>query len=144
MEQFAVEEVMNRIRREIRDKGLRVDELSYISPYHNRMMKRLKLCSELVIFGAGEYGKTTLEDLERYGISTVKCVCDNDKHAAGREMRGYKVLSPEEALETYPNACFVITPMGYENEILIQLVHMGVKIENAVVFNLRITGLEDD
>lgn len=144
MEQFAVEDVMKRIRGEIRDKGLCIDELSYISPYHNRMMKRLKLCKELIIFGVGKYGQLTLEDLEQHGISTVKCICDNNKKVIGKKIRGYGVLSPEDAFANYPNASFVITPSEYENEILAQLIHMGVKIENAIIFNVKITGLEID
>lgn len=143
MGQFAVEEVMRRIREEIKDKGMCIDELGYIRPYHSRMMERLKTYGELIIFGAGEYGKTTAEDLEKCGISTVRCICDNNKQLAGKEIRGHKVLSPEDAFEAYPDAGFIITPREYENEILAQLIHMGVKIENAVIFNLVTAGLED-
>ena len=44
-------------------------------------------------------------------------------------------------MNQYPDACFVITPKDYENEILRQLVHMGVDVENIVIFNIKNTGL---
>ena len=142
MEQFAVEQVMDRIRKEIEDKGMCTDELSYISPYHNKMIKKLKTYRELIIFGAGGYGKILLEDLEQHGISTVKCICDNGAKVIGKEIEGYKVMAPAEAMKAYPDACFVITPKGYENEILSQLIRLGVKVENILIFNLKLTGLE--
>ena len=142
MEQFAVEQVMDSIRKEIKDKGLCTDELSYISPYHNKMIKKLKACHELIIFGAGVYGKILIEDLKQHGISTIKCICDNDTKVIGKEIEGYEVILPEEAMKAYPDACFVITPKGYENEILSQLFHLGVKIENILIFNFKLTGLE--
>lgn len=142
MGKFFVEEVMETIRAEIKDKGLSVDELSYISPYHNKMIKQLKTYKELIIFGAGEYGKIIVEDLEQHGIFTIQCICDNNTKAIGKEIGGYKVLSPEDALKAYKNACFVITPKGYENEMLSQLIHMGVAFEHILFFNVKYTGLE--
>ncbi len=142
MQNFSVEEVMDNIRVEIRDKGLNIDELSYISPYHNKMIKKLKSYNELIIFGAGEYGRIIVEDLEQHGISTIQCICDNNPKVIEKEMWGYKVLTPESALLAYKDACFVITPKEYENEILSQLIHMGVTIEHILFFNVKYTGLE--
>lgn len=142
MQNFLVEEVMGDIRAEIRNKGLSIDELSYIRPYHNKIMKKLKTYNELIIFGAGEYGRIIVEDLEQHGISTIQCICDNNPKALGKEIGGYKVLTPESALQAYKDACFVITPKGYENEILSQLIFMGVTIEHIVFFNVKYTGLE--
>lgn len=142
MEEFRVEEVLKDIRKKIEEKGSCTDELSYITSYHNRVVRKLKTYNELIIFGAGTYGEVVLEDLEQHGISTVKCFCDNNKKVIGQKIVNYSILSLDDAQKKYPEACFVITPKWYENEILSQLIHKGISIDNIILFNVELARLE--
>lgn len=142
MEQFNVEKVMHSLQREIREKGLCTEELSHVTSYHNKLIKKLRLREELVIFGAGTFGKRVVEDLKQHGISGIQCFCDNSAKVIGKRIGEFEVLSPEKAWKSYPDACFVITTKWYENEILSQLIHMGVSIDNILTFNLKLAGLE--
>lgn len=142
MKEFKVEEVMNTIRKEIKEKGACTDELSYITTYHNKLIKQLKTKKELVIFGAGMYGKSILDDLEQHGIMTIKCFCDNNTKSIGKKIGDYEVLAPQEAWKKYPEACFIITPKLFKNEILIQLIQMGISIDNILTFNVQLAGME--
>lgn len=139
MEKFDVEKVMENIRTEIAQKQLNSGMLSFTTPYYRKMIAYLKSQSEIVIFGAGKYGKTIVEDLRQQGMDTIKCFCDNK--AATEPINGIKVLLPKDAVRLYPNACYVIASKFYENEILSQLIHMGVEIDNIRIFNLYSAGL---
>ena len=137
---FNTEEVMNAIRKKISDEGKQIDELGFISPYHNKMVKKCLERKQLVRFGAGVYGELFLSDLLNHKADNICCLCDNKQ--AGRTILGYDVLSPSDAHEKYPDATFVITPRLYENEILAQLDEMGIKVSNILILTMLETGLE--
>ena len=77
-------------------------------------------------------------------FQTVQCFCDNNSMVWDKVVCGKKVFSPQEAVSRYPDACFVITPKDYENEILRQMVCLGVDIENILIFNIKNTGLVEE
>lgn len=139
MEKFDVEKVMENIRTEISQKQLNSGMLSFATLYYRKMIEYLKSQSEIVIFGAGKYGTIVVEDLLQHGFDTIKCICDNK--AAVEPINGIKVLLPKDAVKLYPNACYVIVSKLYENEMLSQLIHLGIEIDNTRIFNLESTGL---
>jgi FlaA1/EpsC-like NDP-sugar epimerase len=140
---FNVEETMQKIREDIKNDGVKVDDLSYVTNYHARILKMIRQKEELVIFGSGLYGKVLLNDLDKAGISEVKCFCDNNKDNVGKQIGNLDILSPQEAYSKYPKACFVVTPKEYENEILRQLIGMGVSVDNIILFNAETARMVD-
>lgn len=141
MGEFNTQQTMNGIRRKISGTQPHLSDLYFTTFYYRKLVKMLRERSELVLFGAGKYGETVLEALGQEGIDTIVCFCDNNERAVGTFVKGLEILSPQDALKRYPEACFVVTPKDYDNEILRQLVHMGVDIENIVIFNIKNTGL---
>lgn len=141
MEEFNTEKVMLEIRRGIQERHLHMSNLSFSTFYYRKLIRLLKDQEELVLFGAGKYGELILRVLIQEEIQTVRCFCDNSKQVIGSCVCGMKVLSLQDAFQKYRDACFVITVKDYENEIMRQLVHAGVDIENIVVFNIKNTGM---
>lgn len=141
MREFNTQQAMEEIYEEIAKEKPCMSDLYFTTFYYRKLIKLLRKSPQLVLFGAGKYGEAILAALKREGIDTVQCFCDNNGKAVGSMVDGLKIISPQDAVEQYPEACFVITPKDYENEILRQLVHMGVDIENIVVFNIKNTGL---
>ena len=62
----------------------------------------------IILFGCGDLGRKTLEGLRKVGL-TVVCFCDNNYKLWDSEINSIKVLSPEQALENYPDAVVVLT-----------------------------------
>lgn len=141
MGEFYTQQVMTEIRKKISDEQPCLSDLYFTSFYYRKLIRMLKEPEKLVLFGAGGYGEIILTYLQQEGIQTVQCFCDNNVQILGRRICGLEVMSPEDALKRYPNACFIITPKDYENEILRQMVHMGVNIDNIVIFNVKNTGM---
>lgn len=139
MAKFEVECVMKDIREKIADKKMRENDLSYVTYYHKKLLNALREYNKLIIFGAGNYGKIVLRDLKQHGFENICCLCDNKINVS--EVDGTEVITPDEAVERYPEACYVITPKNYENEIMLQLTDMGVKIQNIKIFNVENAGL---
>lgn len=141
MGEFRTESAMGEIHRGIAACPLRLSGLSFTTFYYRKLIQMLKLPNQLVLFGAGKYGEIILDVLKQEGIYSVQCFCDNSEKTIGKSVCGLEIFSPQKALEQYPEACFIITPKDYENEILRQLVHMGVEIDNIVIFNIKNTGM---
>lgn len=141
MEDFSTEKIMAEIRGEILEGHLHISDLSFTTFYYRKLIRMLKNQEELVLFGAGRYGELILKVLIQEGIQTVRCFCDNSMQVIGRCVYGMKVLSLQDAFQKYRDACFVITPQDYENEIMRQLVHTGVDVEKIVIFNIKNTGM---
>lgn len=139
MEKFRTQDVMEQIRKEITDKGLNYSQLNYITPYHNKLIERIKTKEDIIIFGAGVYGTKVLDDLLNHKIDTIRCFCDNKN--AGSKIEGYEVLSVARSKELYPDGTYVVTPKWYENEIVEQLIDMGISIKNIIIFTVEETGL---
>ncbi|MCI8899528.1 MAG: hypothetical protein HFH76_02695 [Lachnospiraceae bacterium] len=138
---FNTEKVMEQLRGEIQEKQFHMSELSFTTFYYRKLIRMLEGREKLVLFGAGRYGELILRMLRQEGIQTVQCFCDNSVRRIGSCVCGLEVRSLEDVCLNYPDACFVITPKDYENEILHQLVHTGVDIANIMVFNIKNTGM---
>lgn len=90
---------------------------------------------QLIIFGAGTYGIKLCNFLFSCGCKEkIVAFCDNNVDKYGKEIEGVPILSAEDAKKKFPNATFIITPKGAENEIIRQLVHLGINIDNISVF----------
>lgn len=141
MTNFNVEAVMQEIRTEISEKEFCTTQLSYVTSYYRRLVEKLRKKESIVLFGAGTYGKALWQDLKLCGIETVECFCDNGKELSGTKIGDMNVLTLKEALQKYPDACYVITPRDYQDEILHQLMENGLAAEQIITANIKNTGL---
>lgn len=141
MKEFDTEQAMAEIREKIAASEERPSDLGFTTFYYRKLIRMLEEPKDLVLFGAGRYGEMVFAALSQEGLYTVRCFCDNSAAAAGGHACGLEILSPQEAAKRYPDAGFVITPKDYDNEILRQLVNMGIKIECIFIFNLLNTGM---
>jgi FkbM family methyltransferase len=65
--------------------------------------------NQLVLFGAGEFGKWVLARLHKVGVQPL-CFTDNNKARWGSRVQGVEVLSPPEAVQRFgQTACFIVT-----------------------------------
>ncbi|MEJ0104251.1 MAG: FkbM family methyltransferase [Bacteroidota bacterium] len=62
----------------------------------------------IILFGCGELGRKTLNGLRKVGVH-VACFSDNNSKLWDSEINEVKVLSPEQALEKYPDSIIVLT-----------------------------------
>lgn len=88
---------------------------------------------EAVIFGAGVYGCKALELLDRKSI-VVKAFCDNSESKWGAYVGGIKVIGVREAIEAYPNACYVVANKNYSEDIKNQLLKSGVPYNQITIY----------
>ena len=65
-------------------------------------------------------------------------ICDNDKKKQGNDYLNRKVVSPEEAVERYPNANFIIANAVYYDDIKRQLLRLGVDYNRIIIFEYKI------
>lgn len=144
MGEFNTQQIMTEIKNKISIGRPGLSELHYTTFYYRKLIMMLKERTKLVLFGAGIYGEKVLAALLQEGIETVQCFCDNSDKTWGKVIDGLQVCSPQEAVKRYPGACFVITPKDYENEILRQLFHLGIDIENILIFNIKNTGIVEE
>ena len=141
MEKYHTQQVMEEIQKRILENTPQFNELNFTTFYYRKLIKLLKEFDQLILFGAGRYGEIVRATLQLESMKSVQCFCDNNSGTWGKIICGLEVLSPQDAFSRYPDACFVITPKDYENEILRQLVHMGVTIDHILIFNIKNTGM---
>ncbi len=139
---FDVLEVMDSIKREINDSCISIKDQYLANGYYERRMQEYRRQDELVIFGAGKFGRQLYHILNVENIHTVKCFCDNAADRWARKLDGLDILSLEQAVKQFPDAMYIITPRGYENEILRQLVDAGITAGHISIFITDLTGLE--
>ncbi|MBD5523530.1 MAG: hypothetical protein HDR04_03765 [Lachnospiraceae bacterium] len=140
---FYTEDVMASIKKQIKDENIPVREQYLASGYYERKMTEYRKQKEIVIFGSGNYGRDLYKMLKIEGIRSVKCFCDNGGARQGREFGGLDILSPQEAVERFPEAMYIITPRGWGDEILRQLVDIGINVLQISVFVLELAELTE-
>ncbi|MFT9117548.1 MAG: hypothetical protein ABF497_10525, partial [Sporolactobacillus sp.] len=69
----------------------------------------LKSVEQIIIFGVGRGGKNVLNLLEEHGLATVVSYCDNDVAKQGMKYRKIPIVSPEDSVNLYPNATYIIS-----------------------------------
>lgn len=141
---FNVVDIMNDIKENIQSSEMSVAAQYLASPYYVRWMAEFKKQEQLIIIGSGVYGLRLYDMLAAEGISDkVKCFGDNSKERQSQKERDLSILSVETAVAAYPDAYFIITPQKYENELLRQLIHLGISVDRICVYMFAHTGLVD-
>jgi FlaA1/EpsC-like NDP-sugar epimerase len=132
-----VREIVESLKKEIEKGHNTAALLSQEGRYFENRMSEYKKQENIVIFGAGNYGRTLYKMLDREGMGEkVCCFCDNSIVEGNSNFNGVEILSVNEAYSKYPKAFYIITPRMYENEILRQLVKLGVGINNISIFTM--------
>lgn len=124
-----VEAIMHQIKSEINESDITLSQKHLLSKYYDRRIEECRNQKEIVIFGSGHYGKTLYNYLRQERITSVVCFCDNNKEQQGKKIFDLEILSLEQVCHMYPNAYYLVTPKGYENEILRQLILNNIPIE---------------
>lgn len=90
----------------------------------------------MVIFGCGERGKKLLNYLRTKGIEDeIRCCTDNAQQLWESKVEGYIVLSPEQVVQTYPKAIYIVANRYCEEVIRSQLQEMGIEKSNIYAYS---------
>lgn len=81
---------------------------------------------QVIIFGCGRYGKFIHALLVSNCPETVVAYCDNNSELWNTEVQGLLVLSPEQAVEQYQEAVYVITSLKSADIMRKQLQELGI------------------
>lgn len=100
--------------------------MDYIGRIEND--KKIRLTTdEIVIFGAGRDLERILDKLVEMCITNrVVCICDNSREKQGKEINGIKVISPDEAINYYNDAAYIVYNQ-FRIEICRQLKEQGIE-----------------
>lgn len=138
---FDVETAMESIREEIREKNITVSKQYFRTPYYERRIKECREKEDIIIFGSGRNGQILYSALQKEEINTIRGFCDNAKEKQGTFISNIPVYSVEDAFKRYPDAYFIVTVSGYENEIMRQLIKLDVSVDNIAIFIRGLSGL---
>lgn len=97
-------------------------------------IEALKPDTDKVIFGMGNMGFLVNCFLEQGGMSFVAGI-DNASWKWNQKINGILVLSPEEGVQRFPDAVYIIANAAHEHGMKAQLEGMGVKEEQIVICN---------
>ena len=97
----------------------------------NNKMKMFNIVPQsncYIIFGCGIRGRRYRKSLMEYD-NNMPVFIDNDSSLIGKNIDGKKVISPEEAVGQYPDAIYVVANATHEDEMVEQLIGLGVSKE---------------
>lgn len=107
-------------KQKIKDTLNNINNLTYLE-YLNKELKKYKY---ICVFGAGNIGKGTVEELQKHGIN-VDFLCDNDKSKVGNLYNGKPCISLDELIEKKDETVVIISTRYYK-EIYNQLIRLGI------------------
>ncbi len=87
---------------------------------------------EIIIFGAGSYGKKTKINLERCKKYQIKAFCDNNEELIGKSVEGLPVIDVNTVVNE-KESIVIIATIAYSKEIYAQLIGLGVEPKRIVV-----------
>ena len=93
-----------------------------------RFQSEIKKAEELVIFGAGELGKSYLAMLVKNRFNNKIVFCDNNSVLFGKSILGsYEVISVDDAVRKFPTAFFLISNREFFWAAKGQLLRCGIE-----------------
>jgi glycosyltransferase involved in cell wall biosynthesis len=96
--------------------------------------------SGIVIFGAGMRGRRMLEFLLKEGLRNVM-FADNNSSLWGSSVDGVNVIEPMECAQKHENVCYIIANSKNSDDIVQQLVSLGVDRRNILDDYRKIFGI---
>ncbi|WP_434752906.1 glycosyltransferase [Paenibacillus amylolyticus] len=121
-----------------------LDDLKNREQYVKRVIidtfNKIKSNQSLILFGAGIVGISTLGRLISMGkiinSNSVLCLCDNNADLWGRDIQGIPIMAPQEAINNFPDADYIITCNKYADEIKNQLLSLNIKESQILVHDV--------
>ena len=135
---YCVKEIVENIR----TQTMKERDDPFLTSYYYAFIERMMKADQIIIVGAGNYGRSLYKILEQNNIHTVIRFADNscDQYESG--VYGKKVLAIADAAEQNRNAYFVVTPQYYIMELIRQLSELCVSLEQIDCFIVANTGME--
>lgn len=97
--------------------------------------KLIKSKEQVILYGCGKRGNAVSVLLLNNVCDNLVAFCDGDASKYGSQVNGLEVISPEDAIEKYPNAFYVITTAASHEDIKKHLAQLQVEEANMVVYN---------
>lgn len=94
---------------------------------------------EIIIFGSGYIGSCIYCLLRNNGIQNILAFCDNAPDKFGSMYMGQMVKTPEQAMQEFPDACFIIASSEHVDEMQKQLYIHGIIRRNVIVCKLSLS-----
>ncbi len=96
---------------------------------------------EVVVFGAGDYGKSLAAYSEGQNRKNIRAVCDNDESKQGSSLSGIKIISLEQGVREYPDAEYIIANRNDAQEMRKQLNSKGIKEQQIYEMSGELDGI---
>jgi len=123
------EKIAERIEQEsVKEKKQKEDLYRFLD-----QITRLSRNQDIVLFGCGKRGSFVLEYLS-FIANQIRCLVDNSEVLWNTQKEGYKILSPKQAVQDYPDAFYIIANKYYAQEISQQLKDMGIREEMLCIY----------
>ena len=88
-----------------------------------------------IIFGSGNFGTFVHTQLLYRGYRNVVAYCDNNIKAQGKTLYGAKVRSPQQTVQKFPYARYIIASKHYAREMQKQLEYMVVEVNDILHYS---------
>lgn len=98
------------------------------------IIKRCAESGDIVVAGFSDIGRDAADSLKRCGIDSIRCFCDNNKDKETAQYHDWTVYSMNAAYEKYPKALWINTSQVSAKIISRQLMAMGVKEEDILIY----------
>lgn len=141
MMNIKVEDIMDTIIKDMDNTSVAQKYLA--TSYYIKQIKKYASFHDIVIFGASETGRQLYFMLKKENITFVRAYCDNDDGKQGIIMDGIQIMHPRDAVRKYPDAVFIIISMSYADEMMNQLVLLGVPATHISFFDIHQSGIGD-
>ena len=89
---------------------------------------------ELVVFGAGIWGTRAIDIISQSDYNLC-AICDNSDLLQGTAKNGMKIVSVEEAIETFPDAMYLIASRNYGKDMKMQLLEAKIQEDSIIFFD---------
>ncbi len=80
-------------------------------------------------------GKFLHAQLLYRGYKTIEAYCDNNKLVQGKSQYGAEIVSPEQAVEKFPQHKYIISNKYHASEMKEQLEELGINKKDIIIYS---------
>lgn len=99
----------------------------------SRNIFSMKYDTSIVLCGIGRYGQRVIDMLNCRGI-LPSLIADNDEKLIGKSFIGISIVKPLDAVSVYPDANYIVANRNHSEEIVRQLLELGIRKSQISVF----------
>ncbi len=107
----------------------------------NNMFEGLKGFSKIILVGDSKTVPFLYTLLKKNNVNTIVNICDNDREKWGMKRMGLKIISVDQAAEIKEDSAFLIASVKAKEELIQQLIFLGVKEKQIYVYDIGIDWL---